>query len=311
MPVARDGFWLYTTQSLFLHNQQLFVPHRVLLQSKRSKRFFFLFHSRRSDLANGFTMTEGGNGGHSTVPIIPAETATNQTNTLGHTEANAVANSIYYGDGGAGQATEQSHLMVAGADQANGLSDTVVGSAVQTTRSSQSNQPSVAIGGSNNGLWQGGSAERGGAASAWRQADMTVEQASGRDYPIMRICAQQVSPHGHVVSENVYRVVYFGEGTQQINGLPGNHEEEPLAEGARANGLNIHRAESAWHARYRNYVDNSSGDSSPVQEQGDGYAAAQAPILPPDFRPGEANLVSSMGNAKKPTEHCCSTEEIN
>ncbi|XP_068713266.1 uncharacterized protein [Montipora foliosa] len=256
-------------------------------------------------------MTEGGNGGHSTVPIIPAETATSQTNSLGHTKANAVANSIYYDDGGPGQATEQSHLMVAGADQANGLSDAVVGSAVQTTRSSQSNQPIEAIGGSNNGLWQSGSPERGGATSTSHRADMTVEQAGGRDYPIMRICARQVSPHGHVVSENVHIVVYFGEGAQQINGLPGNHEEEPLAEGARANGLNIHRAESAWHARYRNYVDNASGDSSPVQEQGDGYSPAQAPILAPDFQPGEANLVSSMGNAKKPTEHCCSTEEIN
>ena len=256
-------------------------------------------------------MTEGGNGVHSTVPIIPAETATNQTNSLDQTEANAVANSIYYGDGGAGQATEQSHLMAADADQANGLRDAVVGSAVQTTRSSQSNQSSVAIGGQNNGRWQSGSPERGGATSTLRRADMTVEQASGRDYPIMRICAQQVSPHGHVVSENVHIVVYFGEGAQQINELPGNHEEEPLAEGARANRLNIHRAESAWHARYRNYVDNANGDSSPVQEQGDGYAAAQAPILPPYFQPGEANLVSSISNAKKPTEHCCSTEEIN
>ncbi|XP_068759164.1 uncharacterized protein [Montipora capricornis] len=263
-------------------------------------------------------MTEGGNGVHSTVPIIPAEIATNQTNSLDQTEANAVANSIYYGDGGAGQPTEQSHLMAADADQRpeRRLSDAVVGSAVQTTRSSQSNQSSVAIGGQNNGRWQSGSPERGGATSTLRRADMTVEQASGRDYPIMRICAQQVSPHGHIVSENVHIVVYFGECAQQINGLPGNHEEEPLAEGARANGLNIHRAESAWHARYRNYVDNSSGDSSPVtyspvQEQGNGYAAAQAPILPPDFQPGEANLVSSMGNAKKPTEHCCSTEEIN
>ena len=261
-------------------------------------------------------MTEEGNGGHSIVPIIPAETATNQTNSLGHTEGNAVANSIYNGNGGAGQATEQSHLMGAGVNQANGLSDAVGGGAVQTTRSSQSNQSSVAIDRPNNGLWQSGSAERGGATSTLRRADLTVEQTSGRDYPVMQICAQQVSPHGHAVSENIYRVVYAGEGAKQINGLPGNYEEEPLAEGARANGLNIHGAESAWHASYRNYVDNSSGDSSPVtcspvQEQGNGYAAAQAPILPPHFQPGEANLVSSMGNAKKPTEHCCSTEEIN
>ena len=260
-------------------------------------------------------MTEEGNGGHSIVPIIPAETATNQTNSLGHTEGNAVANSIYNGDGGAGQATEQSHLMGAGVNQANGLSDAVVGGAVQTTRSSQSNQSSLAIDKPNNGLWQSGSAERGGATSTLRRADMTVEQTSGREYPVMQICAQQVSLNDGAVSENIYRVVYAGGGAEQINGLPGNHEEEPLAEGARAKGLNIHRAQSSWHARYRNYVDNASGDSSPVtcspvQEQGDGYAAAQAPILPRDFQPGEANLVSSMGNAKKPTEHCCSTEEI-
>ena len=157
-------------------------------------------------------MTEEGNGGHSIVPIIPAETATNQTNSLGYTEGNAVANSIYNGDGGAGQATQQSYLMGAGVNQANGLSDAVVGGAVQTTRSSQSNQSSVAIDRPNNGLWQSGSAERGGATSTLRRADMTVEQTSGRKYPVMRICAQQVSPHGHAVSKNIYRVVYAGEG---------------------------------------------------------------------------------------------------
>ena len=190
--------------------------------------FFFLFPSR-SDLANGFTMTEGRDGRYSTMPVRPTETAANQTISLTHTETNATAGSIYSGDGGAWQATEQSQRMGAGANQANGLS--------------------------------------------------------------------------------VIVVVYTGEGAQQINGLPGNHEEEPLAEGA--NGLNIHRAENDRHASDRNYVDNTSGCSLSVQEQGDGYAAAQAPILLPDFQQGEANLISSMGNAKKPTEHCCSTEEIN
>ena len=47
----------------------------------------------------------------------------------------------------------------------------------------------------------------------------------------------------------------------------------------------------------------------PVQQQGDGYAAPQAPILPPVDQP--VNLVSSVGNAGKPTVHRCSTEEIN
>ena len=259
-------------------------------------------------------MTESGDDRYSTVPIRPSETAANQTSSSSHTETNAAADSFYSGDGGAWQATGESQLMGAGANQANGLSDAVVGSAVQTTRSSQSSQSSETIGGPNNGPWQICSAERGRATSAWRQADMTVEQARERDCPVMLICARQVSPNGHAVSENAYRVVYSGEGAQQINGLPGNHEEEPLGEGA--NGLNTHGAESAWHASCRNYVDNASSDSSPVtcwpvQEQGDRYAAAQAPILPPDFQAGEANFVSSTGNAKKPTEHCCSTEEIN
>lgn len=179
-------------------------------------------------------MTEGRDGRYSSIPVRPTETAANQTSSLSHTETNATAGSIYYGDGGVWQATEQSQLMGAGANQANGIS--------------------------------------------------------------------------------VIVVVYSGEGAQQINRLPGNQEEEPLAEGA--NGLNIHGAESAWHAGDRNYVDNASGDSSPVtcspvQERGDVYTAAQAPILLPDFQQGEANLISSMGNAKKPTEHCYSTEEIN
>ena len=155
-------------------------------------------------------MTESGEGRYSTVPIRLSETAANQTSGLSHTEANAVEDSNYSGDGGAWQATEQSQLMGVGVNQANGLSNSVVGSAVQTKMSSQSNQPSEPIGGSN-----------------------------------------------------------------------------------------IHRAHASG--------DSSPVTCSPVQEQGDGYAGAQAPILLPYFQPGEANLVSSMGNTKKPTENCCST----
>ncbi|XP_068714716.1 uncharacterized protein [Montipora foliosa] len=170
--------------------------------------------SSRSELANGFTMTESGEGRYSTVPIRLSETAANQTSGLSHTETNAAEDSNYSGDGGAWQATEQSQLMGVGVNQANGLSNSVVGSAVQTTMSSQSNQPS-----------------------------------------------------------------------------------EPIS------GSNIHRAQSDCHAS----GDSSPVTCSPVQEQGDGYAGAQAPILLPYFQPGEANLVSSMGNTKKPTENCCST----
>ena len=163
-------------------------------------------------------MTESGHGRYSTVPISLSETAANQTSSLSHTEANAADDSIYSGDGGAWQATQHSQLMGVGANQANGLSNAVVGSAVQSTMSSQLNQPSEPIGGSN-----------------------------------------------------------------------------------------IHRAESACHAS----GDSSSVTCSPVQEQGDGYAGAQVPIPLPFFQPGEANLVSSMGNTKKPTENWCSTWEIN
>ena len=163
-------------------------------------------------------MTESGDGRYSTVPISLSETAANQTSSLSHTEANAADDSIYSGDGGAWQATQHSQLMGVGANQANGLSNAVVGSAVQSTMSSQLNQPSEPIGGSN-----------------------------------------------------------------------------------------IHRAESACHAS----GDSSPVTCSPVQEQGDGYAGAQVPIPLPFFQPGEANLVSSMGNTKKPTENWCSTWEIN
>ncbi|XP_068677591.1 uncharacterized protein [Montipora foliosa] len=231
-------------------------------------------HTRRlaspTSRPDSFTMTEGGDGGHSTVPILPAETSTNQTSSLIHTEANAAVNSIYSGDGGAWQlAIEQSQLVGAGAIQANGLSDAVVGGAVQTTRSSQSNQPSQPIDGPNYGLWQSGSAERGrGMSFNWPLAGIAVEQTIGRDYPVIGLGAHPVSNNRHAASKNVL-IVPSGEGAQQINGLPGNHEEEPVAE--EANGLSVHRVARGW---------------------------------------GEINLVSSVGNVEKPTLHRCSTEEI-
>ena len=292
----------------------MFVPQRVLLQSKRL--FFFLFPSR-PDLANGFTMTEGGDCGHSAVPILAAETATNQTCSLSHTEENAAADSTYYGEGGAGQASEQSHLMGAGANQANGRSDEVVGNIVQTTRSSQSSQTREPIGGPNNGFWQ--FVEGGGGMSNWRPADMTVEQTSGRAHIAMRVGTEHVSPNEHAASENVFRVLYSGEGVQQINGLPGNHEVEPVAE--EVNGLSVHRVERARQTSHEMcYLDHGNGVSRcqygtaatgeglpypigeevtclPVQEQG-------------SDQPGEVNSVSSVGNAEKPTEHRCNAEEI-
>ena len=243
--------------------------------------------------------------------------------------ANAAADSIYSGDGGTWQATEQSQLIGTGANQANGLSDAVVGGTVQTTRSSQSNQPSEPTGGPNNGLDQSGSAQRGGATDDRQLTDMTIEQASGSNYPVMGLDVQQVISNWCAASEYVSRVP-SGEGAQQINGLPGNHEEEPVAE--EANGLSIHRVERAWQACEMGCLDQANGGScrpdgtaarealpfpiqedvtcSPVQEQGDGYAAPQAPILLPGALPDEPNLVSSVGNGEKPTMHRCSTEEI-
>ena len=204
-------------------------------------------------------MTEEGDDRHCTVPILPAETATNQTSSLSHTEANTAADSIYSGDGGACRATEQGQRLGTGANQANRLSDPVVGGAVQTARSSQSNQPSEPIGGPNNGIWQSRTAERGGGISDWHLADMTVYQTSGRDYPVMGPGAYHVSHNGHAASENVYRVVYSGEGAQQINGLSLSHENEPVAEEANASG--VYRVERARQASGKSYVDNASGDS--------------------------------------------------
>ncbi|XP_068710755.1 uncharacterized protein [Montipora foliosa] len=210
----------------------------------------------RSDLVNlpneGFIITEGEDGGHSTEPILPAETATYQTSSLNHTRANAAADSIYFGDGGAWQATEQSQLMGAGANQANGLSDAAVGGAVR-------NQPSESIEGPNNGLWQSRTAESGGGISDWHLANITVDQTSGRDYSVMGRGAHHVIHNGHAASENVYSVVYSGEGAQQINGLSGGHEEEPVAE--EANGSGDHRVGRARRASGRSYVDNASGIS--------------------------------------------------
>ena len=219
--------------------------------------------------------------------------------------------------------------MGTGTNQANGLRDAVVGTDVQTAGSSQSNQPSEPTGGPNNGLDQSSSAERGGATSDWRLTDMTIEQASGRNYLVMELDVQQVMPNWHAASEYVFRA-HSGEGAQQINGLPVNHEEEPVAEDA--NGLGVHRVERPWQACEMGYRDHPNGGNcrpygtaarevlpfpiqedvtcSPVQEQGDGYAAPQGPILLPGALPGEPNLVSSVGNAEKPTVHRCSTEEI-
>ena len=267
-------------------------------------------------------ITEGGDGGHSTEPILPAETATYQTSNLSHTGANAAADSIYSGDGGAWQATEISQLMGAGANQDNGLSDAAVGGAVQ-------NQPGEPIGEPNNGLWQSCPAERGGGMSDWHLANMSVDQTSGRNYTVMVLGAHHVIHTGHAASENVFRV-HSGEGAQQMNGLPGNHEEEPVAE--EANGSSVHRVGHARQACEMSFLDHANGGNCrpygtaarevlpfpiqedvtcvPVQEQGDGYAAPQVPILLPEVLPGEANLVSSVGNAERPTVHCCSTEEI-
>ena len=47
-----------------------------------------------------------------------------------------------------------------------------------------------------------------------------------------------------------------------------------------------------------------------VQEQGDGYAASQMPVLPSGVHLGEPNLLSSLGNEENPTEHPCGAEEI-
>ena len=267
-------------------------------------------------------MTKEGDGRHSTVPILAAETAANQTSNLSHTEANAAADSIYSCDGGAWEATEQSQLIGAGANQANGLSDAVVGGAVQTGRSSQSNQPREVIGEPNNGLWQSCTAEKGGGMSDWRPTDTTVGQTRGTNCPVVRLGAHHVSHNGHAASENVFRVP-SGEGAQQINELPGNHEEETVAE--EANGLSVRRVERAWQACEMSFLDRANGGNchpygiaarealpfpiqedvtcSPVQEQGDGYAAPQAPILLPGVLPREANLIS-------PTVHRCSTQEI-
>ena len=220
--------------------------------------------------------------------------------------------------------------MGTGTNQANGLSDAVVGSDVQTAGSSQSNQASDPTGGPSNGLDQSSSAERGVATSDWRLTDMTIEQASGRNYLVMELDVQQVMPNWHAASEYVFRVP-SGEGAQQINGLPGNHEEEPV-QAEEADGLSVHRVERVWQTCEMGYLDHANGDNcrpyrtaarevlpfpiqedvtcSPVQEQGDGYAAPQGPILLPGALPGEPNLVSSVGNAEKPTVHRCSTEEI-
>ncbi|XP_068676903.1 TNF receptor-associated factor 6-A-like isoform X2 [Montipora foliosa] len=204
--------------------------------------------------------------------------------------ANVVADSIYPGDGGTWLAIEQNQLMGTGGYQAYGLNDAVVLSAAQTstTRSSQPNQPSDPTGGPNNGLDQSSSTERGGATSDRRLADIVSRVPSGE-----------------------------GAGAQRINWLPGNHGEEPVAE--EANGSSVHRVERAWQSCEMSYLDRANGGNCrpygtaarealpfPVQEDVTHLPVQEQCGVLPD----EPNLVSSVGNAEKPTVHRCSTEEL-
>ncbi|XP_068759125.1 uncharacterized protein [Montipora capricornis] len=219
----------------------------------------------RANLHNGgFVITEGGDVGNSTEPILPTEAATYQTSSLSHTEANTAVDSIHCGDGVTWQVTEQSQRMAAGANQANGLSDAVAGNAVQMTGSSQSNQPSETIGGPHDRLCQSGSAERGGETSDRRLADMTIEQASGSNYPVMGHDIQQVSPNWHAASEYVFRVP-SSEGAQQINGLPGNHVAQACEMGYlhHANGGNCRGLISTTDAK-KGYYHCTSDYNYPV-----------------------------------------------
>ena len=164
--------------------------------------------------------------------------------------------------------------------------------------------------------------------SGWHLVEMTVEQPSGRDYTVMGLDTQHLIPNGYGESGNVLRVLCSGKGSQQINGLLRHNEEELVVGGA--NGLSVHRVDRAWQASEMSYLDNVNGVShrphqteagenlthptrdvtcSPVQERGGGYAASQTPILPPGVQPCKVNLVSSIGNAKTPSEHWLSIGE--
>ena len=173
------------------------------------------------------------------------------------------------------------------ANQANGMSEAAV-------------VPTEPIGGPDNRLC--GSTESGATR------DRRLAEAGGRDYPVIGLDAQQASPNCHAASENVVRV-RSGEGAQQISGLPGNHEEEPVPE--EANGSSVHNACGDSYLP----SETATGEGLPiredvarlpVQEQGDRNVVPLAPILPPGEQAGDV----SMGNAEKPTENCCRPREI-
>ena len=171
-----------------------------------------------------------------------------------------------------------------------------MGGTGQTTRSSQSNQPSEAIGGPNNGLDQSGSAEIGGATSDGCLADMSVEQADGLPENHEEEPAQQASEGSYL--DNASGVSYHPNGT-----IAGEDLTYPIREVARlpvqeqGNRLIAMPCfQSVSHVTPHCSVSNGRRTALCYQE-----------VTNVDWPP---NLISSTGNIERAMEHKCTDEEI-
>ena len=161
-----------------------------------------------------------------------------------------------------------------------------MGGTGQTTRSSQSNQPSEAIGGPNNGLDQSGSAEIGGATSDRCLADMSVEQADG-------LPASEGS-----YLDNASGVSYHPNGTIAGEDLPYPiREVAHLSVQEQGNRLIAMPCfQSVSHVTPHCSVSNARRTALCYQE-----------VTDVDWPP---NLISSTGNIERAMEHTCTDEEI-
>ena len=197
--------------------------------------------------------------------------------------ANTATDSIFSRDGGANQANEPRGAVVGGTEQ--------------TTRSSQSNQPSEPIGEPNNGLWQSRTAEGGGATNDRRLADMTIEQASGLSGNHEVEPARQASEGSYV--DNASGVSYHPNGTVAGDDLPYPIREDVTCLPVQEEGsglIDMPCFQSIGHVTTHCSVSNAGRIALSYQQ-----------LMNVDWPP---NLISSTGNIERAMEHTCTDEEI-
>lgn len=172
-----------------------------------------------------------------------------------------------------------------------------MGGTGQTTRSSQSNQPSEPTGEPNNGLWQSCTAEGGGATSDRQLADMTIDQASGLPGNHEVEPARQASEGSYV--DNASGVSYHPNGTVAGDDLPYPIREDVTCMPVQEEGSGLIAMpcfQSIGHVTTHCSVSNAGRIALCYQQ-----------LMNVDWPP---NLISSTGNTERAMEHKCTDEEI-